>query len=57
MAATYLSRKGAQAVILNYRENPLAIQYELIEDSLITDATTDLERALIRKSKKMEMIA
>ncbi|WP_249037445.1 hypothetical protein [Lacinutrix venerupis] len=53
MAATYLSRKGAQAVILGCTEIPLAIQYDKIEDSLIIDATTVLARALIRESKKM----
>ncbi len=57
MAATYLSRKGAQAVILGCTEIPLAIQYEKIEDSLIIDATTVLASALIRESKKMELIA
>ncbi|WP_339708285.1 amino acid racemase [uncultured Kriegella sp.] len=56
MAATYLSRKGAQAVILGCTEIPLAIQYEKIEDSLIIDATTVLARALIRESRKMEQI-
>ncbi|WP_324027278.1 aspartate/glutamate racemase family protein [Maribacter sp. BPC-D8] len=57
MAATYISRKGAQAVILGCTEIPLAIQYEKIEESLIIDATTVLARALIRESKKIEFIA
>ncbi|MDP2524485.1 aspartate/glutamate racemase family protein [Maribacter dokdonensis] len=56
MAATYLSRKGAQAVILGCTEIPLAIQYEKIENSLIIDATTVLASALIRESKKMEQL-
>lgn len=52
MAATYLSRKGAQAIILGCTEIPLAIQYEEIENSLIIDATAILAKALIRESKK-----
>ena len=56
MAATYLSRKGAEAVILGCTEIPLAIQYEKIEDSLIIDATTVLASALIRESKKISAI-
>ncbi|WBU89784.1 aspartate/glutamate racemase family protein [Cellulophaga omnivescoria] len=52
MAATYLSRKGAQAVILGCTEIPLAIQDTKIEDSLIIDATTVLAGALIRESRK-----
>lgn len=54
MAATYLSRKGAQAIILGCTEIPLAIQYDKIEESLIIDATTVLASALIRESRKME---
>lgn len=55
MAATCLSEKDAQAVIIGCTEILLAIQYEKIEDSSIFDATTVLARALIRESKKMEM--
>ena len=56
MAATYLSRKGAEAVILGCTEIPLAIQYEKVENSLIIDATTVLATALIRESRKMEEV-
>nr|WP_252732624.1 hypothetical protein [Cellulophaga baltica] len=56
MAATYLSRKGAEAVILGCTEIPLAIQYQKIENSLIIDATTVLAKALIRESKKLESV-
>lgn len=52
MAATYLSRKGAQAIILGCTEIPLAIQYQEIENSLIIDATAVLAKALIRESRK-----
>lgn len=52
MAATYLSRKGAQAIVLGCTEIPLAIQYNKIESSLIVDATAILAKALIRESKK-----
>jgi aspartate racemase len=54
MAATYLSRKGAQAIILGCTEIPLAIQYEQIESSLIIDATAVLAKALIRESRKID---
>ena len=49
-AATYLSRKGAQAIILGCTEIPLAIQTEVIENSLVIDATKILAQALIRES-------
>lgn len=51
MAATYLSRKGAQAIILGCTEIPLAIQEKEIENSLIIDATSTLAAALIRESR------
>lgn len=51
MAATYLSRKGAEAIILGCTEIPLAIQEEKIENSLIIDATSILAAALIKASK------
>tara|TARA_Y100001970_G_C14204969_1_gene843440 strand:- start:200 stop:946 length:747 start_codon:yes stop_codon:yes gene_type:complete len=49
-AATYLSRKGAECIILGCTEIPLAIQEETIENSLILDATKILAKALIRES-------
>ncbi len=52
MAATYLSRKGAEAIILGCTEIPLAIQEHKIENSLIIDATSVLAAALIRESTK-----
>lgn len=51
MAATYLSRKGAEAIILGCTEIPLAIQEEKIENSLIIDATSILAAALIKASQ------
>ncbi|AWV97492.1 aspartate/glutamate racemase family protein [Arcticibacterium luteifluviistationis] len=56
MAATYLSRKGAQAIVLGCTEIPLAIQYDKIESSLIVDATAILAKALIRESKKRSAV-
>ena len=50
MAATYLSRKGAEAVILGCTEIPLAIKEEKIENSIIIDATSILAKALIKAS-------
>ena len=49
-AATYLSRKGAQAIILGCTEMPLAIKQNQIENSLIIDATKILAKALVRAS-------
>ena len=51
-AATYLSRKGADAIVLGCTEIPLAITEEQIENSIIVDATSVLAKALIRESKK-----
>lgn len=51
-AATYLSRKGAEAVILGCTEIPLAITETKIENSIIIDATSVLAKALIRESKQ-----
>lgn len=50
-AATTLSRKGAQAIILGCTEIPLAITEEKVENSLIIDATSILASALIRESR------
>lgn len=50
-AGTYLSRKGADAVILGCTEIPLAITETKIENSIIIDATSVLAKALIRESR------
>ena len=50
-AGAYLSRKGAQAVILGCTEIPLAITDREIEGSLVVDATAVLASALIRESR------
>ena len=50
-ASTYLSRRGAQAVILGCTEISLAITEQKIENSLIIDATSILASALIRESR------
>ncbi len=50
-AGTYLSRKGAEAVILGCTEIPLAITETKIENSIIIDATSVLAKALIRESR------
>lgn len=49
-AATYLSRKGVDAVILGCTEIPLALTQKHIEGSLLIDATSVLASALIRES-------
>ena len=49
-AATYLSRKGAEAIVLGCTELPLAINQKKVEQSLIIDATEILAKALIRQS-------
>lgn len=50
-ATTYLSRRGAEAVILGCTEIPLAVTEKKIENSLIIDATSILASALIRESR------
>ncbi len=50
-AATYLSRKGAEAIILGCTEIPLALSQPEIEDSILIDATSVLASALVRESK------
>ena len=50
-AATYLSEKGADAIILGCTEIPLAIHEEKIKNSIIIDATEILAKALIRESQ------
>jgi aspartate racemase len=50
-AATYLSRKGAEAIVLGCTEIPLAITESVIENSIVIDATSILAQALIRESK------
>lgn len=52
MAASYLSRKGVEAVILGCTEIPLAINEIKIEESIVIDATEVLAKALIRESTK-----
>ena len=49
-AGTYLSRKGAEAIILGCTEIPLAIHQTNIENSLIIDATEILAKSLIAAS-------
>lgn len=49
-AATGLSRRGAQAVILGCTEIPLALTEKKIENSIIIDATAVLASALIKKA-------
>ena len=51
VAASFLSRKGAEAIVLGCTEIPLAITSEQIESSVVIDATTILAKALIRESK------
>ncbi|APD05636.1 aspartate racemase [Flavobacteriaceae bacterium UJ101] len=51
-AASYLSRMGAEAIILGCTEIPLAINEEKIENSIVIDATNILAKALIRESQK-----
>ena len=51
-AATYLSRKGAQAIILGCTEIPLALTQKKVENSIVIDATTVLAAALIRESRR-----
>ena len=51
-AVTYLSNKGAKAIILGCTEIPLAIQEKKINNSIIIDASTVLAAALIRESKE-----
>lgn len=50
MAASYLARKGVDAIILGCTEIPLAIHEIQIEDSIVIDATEVLAKALIRES-------
>ncbi len=52
MAASYLSRKGSEAIVLGCTEIPLAITEILIEESLVIDATEVLAKALIREATK-----
>ncbi|PHZ85501.1 aspartate/glutamate racemase family protein [Paremcibacter congregatus] len=51
MAASYLSRKGAEAIILGCTEIPLALTEGAIDDVPLIDATTLLAKALIRESQ------
>lgn len=51
-AASYLSRMGAEAIILGCTEIPLAIQKPTIEDCIVLDATDILAKALIRESRR-----
>ena len=51
---TYLSRKGAEAIILGCTEIPLAIHQNKIENSLIIDATEVLAKALIKASYQQQ---
>ena len=53
-AGTYLSRKGAEAIILGCTEIPLAIQQNKIENSLIINATEILAKALIKASYQQQ---
>ena len=50
MAASYLSRKGVEAIVLGCTEIPLAIHELQIETSMVIDATEVLAKALIRES-------
>jgi len=50
IAASFLSRKGAEAIILACTEIPLAITKNTIEEIPLIDATTVLAKALIRES-------
>ncbi len=52
MAASYLSRKGSEAIVLGCTEIPLAITELQIEESLVIDATEVLAKALIREATK-----
>jgi len=54
MAASYLSRMGAEAIILGCTEIPLALTDKNIERSIVIDATSVLAKALIRDSKMIE---
>ncbi len=51
-AASYLSRMGAEAIILGCTEIPLAIHESKIENSIVLDATNILAKALIRESQR-----
>lgn len=55
-AASYLSRKGAQVVILGCTEMPLAVTEERIDNSIIIDATSVLASALIRESRNTNCV-
>lgn len=50
-AATYLSRKGVDAIILGCTEIPLALTQQKIENTILIDATSVLASALIRESR------
>ena len=50
-AASYFSRKGADAIILGCTEISLAITESKIENSVIIDACSILATALIRESR------
>ncbi|MDF1547439.1 MAG: amino acid racemase [Bacteroidales bacterium] len=52
MAASYLARKGVEAIILGCTEIPLAIHEIQIENSMVIDGTEVLAKALIRESIK-----
>lgn len=55
MAASNLSREGAEAIILGCTEIPLAITDISVEHSIIIDATSVLAKALIRDAKMTGM--
>jgi len=51
MAASFLSRKGAEAIVLACTEIPLALTEKALEGICLIDATTILAKALIRESR------
>ncbi len=56
LASRFLSRKGAQAIILGCTEIPLAITEEQLETSIVIDATKVLAQAMVRAANRSPVI-
>ena len=52
LASRFLSRKGAQAIVLGCTEIPLAITEEQLETSIVIDATKVLAQAMVRAANR-----